>query len=164
MVGDFLINIYSSQFCNNCTLVKKYLEQKGVVVNVIFINDEIEAFLKHNGYNNLPVLEVNNKLSDCFTKEELDKIIAEELKAISKLDVLTLEKLAESGKKVDAVLSSDRDRVSKIMNALNSNISKYGAAYCPCKLDKSLKSVCPCEEFRTNKDMKKCHCGIYIRK
>ena len=128
------------------------------------INDEIEAFLKHNGYNNLPVLEVNNKLSDCFTKEELDKIIAEELKAISKLDVLTLEKLAESGKKVDAVLSSDRDRVSKIMNALNSNISKYGAAYCPCKLDKSLKSVCPCEEFRTNKDMKKCHCGIYIRK
>ena len=164
MVGDFLINIYSSQFSNNSTLIKKYLEQKGVVVNVIFINDEIEAFLKHNGYNNLPVLEVNNKLSDCFTKEELDKIIAEELKAISKLDVLTLEKLAESGKKIDAVLSSDRDRVSKIMNALNSNISKYGAAYCPCKLDKSLKSVCPCEEFRTNKDMKKCHCGIYIRK
>lgn len=159
-----LINIYSSQFCNNCTLVKKYFEEKGVFANIIYVNDEIEKFLKSNGYNNLPVLEVNEKLMDSFNKEELDKIIAEELKAISKLDVLTLEKLAESGKKVDAVLSSDRDRVSKIMNALNSNISKYGAAYCPCKLDKSLKSVCPCEEFRTNKDMKKCHCGIYIRK
>lgn len=159
-----LINIYSSQFCTNCTLVKKYFEEKGVFVNIIYINDEIENFLKSKGYNNLPVLEVNEKLTDSFSKDELDKIIAEELKAISKSNTLIWEELIEAGKKVDAVLSSDRNRVSKIMDALNSNILKYGAAYCPCKLDKSQENICPCEEFRTNKDMKKCHCGIYIRK
>ena len=159
-----MINIYSSQFCNNCTIVKKYLEEKGVFANVIYINDEIENFLKSNGYNNLPVLEVNNKLSDSFTKEDLDKIIEEELKAASKEKVLILEDLIEAGRKVDAELSPDRDRVFKILNALNSNIAKYGEPYCPCKLDKSSKSICPCEEFRTNKDMKKCHCGIYVRK
>jgi ferredoxin-thioredoxin reductase catalytic subunit len=34
----------------------------------------------------------------------------------------------------------------------------YGKRYCPCKLDRTDDTVCPCKEFR---ETKHCHCGIF---
>lgn len=54
-----------------------------------------------------------------------------------------------------------------VKQGLKDNQEKYGKRYCPCvQIDESednSKYICMCEEFRNNKDMKMCHCGLYLR-
>lgn len=45
-----------------------------------------------------------------------------------------------------------------ILDGLEGNKVKYGARYCPCKLEKKQENICPCKEFRS---AGKCHCGLF---
>lgn len=45
-----------------------------------------------------------------------------------------------------------------ILDGLEGNKVKYGARYCPCKLDKVSENICPCKTFREKKE---CHCGLF---
>lgn len=47
----------------------------------------------------------------------------------------------------------------KIINALERNFEKYGASYCPCKINRIDDNICPCKEYR---ETGKCICGLYL--
>lgn len=53
--------------------------------------------------------------------------------------------------------------VQKIKLALRERTLMYGKPYCPCSLQRTEDTVCPCKEFREDKNMQRCHCGLYIR-
>lgn len=47
---------------------------------------------------------------------------------------------------------------SLVVEGLQKNIAKYGAPYCPCKVQRVDENICPCLEFRTQGI---CECGLY---
>lgn len=50
----------------------------------------------------------------------------------------------------------DTDYANKIHRAVIAN-----NGYCPCKLEKTPDTKCPCKEFLEGEDGL-CHCGLYI--
>lgn len=40
---------------------------------------------------------------------------------------------------------------------------KANDGYCPCLIEKSQSTKCPCEEFRKSLIQGQCHCGRYIK-
>lgn len=36
--------------------------------------------------------------------------------------------------------------------------------YCPCRLEKTADTKCPCKEFRMSQNAGECHCGAYIKR
>lgn len=35
--------------------------------------------------------------------------------------------------------------------------------YCPCRLEKTPDTKCPCKEFREQTTKGECHCGAYVK-
>ena len=52
-------------------------------------------------------------------------------------------------------LNPDKTYVEKLIKAIYKN-----NGYCPCKLEKSKKNICPCEEFLEKKE---CKCKFFIK-
>lgn len=55
-------------------------------------------------------------------------------------------------------LNEDGARVLRIIKALERNFNKYGAAYCPCKVERTPENICPCFDYT---DTGNCKCGLY---
>lgn len=55
-------------------------------------------------------------------------------------------------------LNPNEDRVRQIREALKSN-----GGYCPCRIDQTPDTKCPCKEFREQKMPGECHCGLYVK-
>lgn len=55
-------------------------------------------------------------------------------------------------------LNDDGERVLRTIEALKRNFKKYGAAYCPCKIERIPDNICPCKE---NREQGTCKCGLY---
>jgi len=51
-------------------------------------------------------------------------------------------------------LNPNKEQVLKIIEAIYKN-----NGYCPCRVNKSQESVCPCKDFIENK---KCKCNLFI--
>lgn len=51
------------------------------------------------------------------------------------------------------------DMKDTILEGLERNKAQHGARYCPCRLQKTVDTVCPCREFREEGH---CHCGLFI--
>lgn len=41
---------------------------------------------------------------------------------------------------------------------------KANSGFCPCRLEKTPDTKCPCKEFRESKTVGECHCGAYIKR
>lgn len=55
-------------------------------------------------------------------------------------------------------LNPNEDRVRQIREALKAN-----GGYCPCRIDQTPDTKCPCKEFREQKMPGECHCGLYVK-
>lgn len=53
-------------------------------------------------------------------------------------------------------LSKDKELVAEIKQKLKDN-----DGYCPCRLDKTEDTKCPCKEFREQDEAGECYCGLY---
>jgi ferredoxin-thioredoxin reductase catalytic subunit len=65
----------------------------------------------------------------------------------------------EYARKHGHVINPDSEIVTMITDGLDNSKRDVGVRYCPCRLEKTLDSVCPCLEFRTTNH---CHCGLFI--
>jgi ferredoxin-thioredoxin reductase catalytic subunit len=45
-----------------------------------------------------------------------------------------------------------------VLEGLERNLTLYGARYCPCRVDRTRDTICPCREMR---ETKHCHCGLF---
>lgn len=55
-------------------------------------------------------------------------------------------------------LNPDRAHVQEIREALKANDN-----YCPCRLEKTPDTKCPCKEFREQTEPGLCHCQLYMK-
>lgn len=53
-------------------------------------------------------------------------------------------------------LSKDKELVAEIKQKLKDN-----GGYCPCRLEQTEDTKCPCKEFREQNEVGECHCGLY---
>ena len=54
-------------------------------------------------------------------------------------------------------LNKDKELVQEIKALLKANNN-----YCPCRIEKTPDTKCPCKEFR-EMTSGECHCGLYIK-
>ena len=40
---------------------------------------------------------------------------------------------------------------------------KENDGYCPCQIEKSSETKCICKNFKEQKELGECHCGLYIK-
>ena len=59
--------------------------------------------------------------------------------------------------KTRIVLNSDKNLVREIKAQLKANDN-----YCPCRIEQTSDTKCPCKEFR-EMTSGECHCGLYIK-
>jgi ferredoxin-thioredoxin reductase catalytic subunit len=68
--------------------------------------------------------------------------------------------LEDEGLKSGMVLTENYILRGAVIEGLERNVDLWGAPYCPCKLEKVDKNICPCEEMRETRN---CHCGLFER-
>lgn len=56
------------------------------------------------------------------------------------------------------VRNSNKDIYNEVTRAVKEN-----DGYCPCELDKTEDTKCPCKSFREQTQVGECHCGRYIK-
>ena len=55
-------------------------------------------------------------------------------------------------------LNDDAAYVAEFQQRLKEN-----DGYCPCRLEKTPDTKCMCKDFREQKELGECHCGLYIK-
>ena len=55
-------------------------------------------------------------------------------------------------------INDNKELVNEIRTKLKENND-----YCPCSLIKSEDTICPCKNFREQKELGECHCGLWIK-
>lgn len=50
----------------------------------------------------------------------------------------------------------------KIFNEVMSEV-RANKGFCPCRLEKTPDTKCPCKEFRMSNVIGECHCGAFIK-
>lgn len=73
------VNVYSTQSCPYCTMVKSYLKGKRVPFNDYDVGrDERRAaeMVRKSGQMGVPVVEINGRVIVGFNKAEIDRALA----------------------------------------------------------------------------------------
>lgn len=55
-------------------------------------------------------------------------------------------------------INPDPEIYIKVTEAVAEN-----GGYCPCAIEKTADTKCPCKEFREQKHSGECHCGRYVK-
>lgn len=65
------------------------------------------------------------------------------------------EKFAEkSGLKINEGMKDT------VLTGLMANQDRYGARFCPCKVEHITDNICPCGQVRAKKE---CDCGLFVK-
>lgn len=64
------------------------------------------------------------------------------------------------GGKAEFELSEDIEQVKKVRGALERRKERYGEKYCPCQIDRTSDTICPCKTYRESGN---CQCKLYKR-
>lgn len=56
------------------------------------------------------------------------------------------------------IVNSNTELVNKIRKKLKEN-----DGYCPCSIEKSENTKCPCKYFLERNESGECHCGLYVK-
>ena len=60
--------------------------------------------------------------------------------------------------KLKIIKNPDKATYDSVIAAVKANDN-----YCPCRLEKTPDTKCPCKEFREQAAEGECHCGAYIK-
>lgn len=72
------VNVYSTQSCPYCTMVKNYLREKKVPYNDYDVGrDPIKAneMVRKSGQMGVPVVDINGRIIIGFNKQEIDRAL-----------------------------------------------------------------------------------------
>lgn len=64
------------------------------------------------------------------------------------------------GGKASFELNPDLEHVKRVRESLERIKERYGEKYCPCNVDRSEDTICPCKDYR---ETGKCRCKLYKR-
>lgn len=73
------VNVYSTQSCPYCTMVKNYLREKHVPYNDYDVGRDpgkAEEMVRKSRQMGVPVVEINGKVILGFNKSEIDRALA----------------------------------------------------------------------------------------
>jgi len=77
-----LIRVYTTPTCKWCNLLKEHLDSKNVSYEDIDVSkDRFSALdmIRKSGQSAVPVIEINDNIVVGFDKEQIDKLLAEQL-------------------------------------------------------------------------------------
>ena len=78
--------------------------------------------------------------------------------------VALLEKSKNYAHKQGFKLNPDKRIVRLVIEGLIENKRKYGEYYCPCRLEHTERTICPCYYHKKEiKQSGKCLCGLFVK-
>ena len=72
------VNVYSTQSCPYCTMVKNYLKEKKVQFSDFDVGRDqrrADEMVRKSGQMGVPVVEINGKVIVGFNKPEIDRAL-----------------------------------------------------------------------------------------
>lgn len=72
------INVYSTQSCPYCTMVKNYLREKKVAFSEYDVGRDrrkADEMVRKSGQMGVPVVEINGRIIVGFNKPEIDRAL-----------------------------------------------------------------------------------------
>jgi len=73
---DRNLRIYTSEFCNNCGIVKSFFMKNKIEFEEVSTSSaSVSAMLLNKGFEHLPVVEYNGELTNNLTRESMQKLI-----------------------------------------------------------------------------------------
>lgn len=72
------VNVYSTQSCPYCTLVKNYLKEKKVPFSDFDVGRDqrrADEMVRKSGQMGVPVVEINGRIIVGFNKPEIDRAL-----------------------------------------------------------------------------------------
>lgn len=73
------VNVFSTQSCPYCTMVKSYLKEKKVSFSDYDVGRDqrrAEEMVRKSGQMGVPVVEINGRIIVGFNKAEIDRALA----------------------------------------------------------------------------------------
>lgn len=73
------VNVYSTQSCPYCTMVKNYLREKRIAYNDWDVGRDrrkADEMVRKSGQMGVPVVEINGRIIVGFNKTEIDRALA----------------------------------------------------------------------------------------
>jgi glutaredoxin-like YruB-family protein len=73
------VNVYSTQSCPYCVMVKNYLREKKVPYNDFDVGRDsrrADEMVRKSGQMGVPVVEINGRVIVGFNKAEIDRALA----------------------------------------------------------------------------------------
>lgn len=56
------------------------------------------------------------------------------------------------------IQNPDLETYQQVRSAVTSN-----SGFCPCRLERTPDTKCPCKDFREQTTAGECHCGLYLK-
>ena len=114
------------------------------------VEDEYNAYFDYIKIG--PYIAEKGPLNKTTTNQALYQIIDGE-----RLDI-TFKFWRSLDGKAKYELNDDLEHVKRIRKGLERNKEKFGEKYCPCRLDHTPDTICPCREYRETGE---CHCKLF---
>lgn len=167
-----LVVLYTADYgCAECEvfekLLKKHRLDKYVDVKVIIPQAQAELALE-NGIDVIPLVHIFNNGKKtavyAFSPSEMLKKFRQAVEDRIKLYRNLSRRYRQHAKKISSLIGEKVCVNAKVILLIIRQIEELGKPYCPCRTEKSEKTICPCfyhvEELRRHG---RCRCGLFYK-
>ncbi|MHC1628862.1 MAG: ferredoxin-thioredoxin reductase catalytic domain-containing protein [Candidatus Nezhaarchaeales archaeon] len=173
MKSRFAVILYTADYgCVECEVLEELIEKEKlkpfIDLKVVITHDEESLDLAERlGVDGIPLLIVKKEDGKLKIDDPDPQIQLKKLKEAIKHRIELYNKLKkqyeEHAKKLSQLLGKKVVVNHKVIPLIIKQVEEYGKPYCPCRIEKNEKTICPCyyhvEELKA---YKRCRCGLFM--
>jgi len=173
--SKFYVIFYTSDYgCAECEVLESLIKGEGledlIDLKVVITHDEESLDLAEElGIDSIPLLVVKKEGEVFRIDDPNPEIQLKKLKELIKHRIelyVKLKKFFEDhAKKISELLGKKVEVNPKIIPLVIKKIEDYGKPYCPCRVERNERAICPCfwhvDELRK---YGRCRCGLFFVK
>jgi len=167
-----LVVVFSADYgCAECEVFEELLESSGLAKFVDYFivipntDDAVELALE-SGISAIPLVAVYEKGAVRFFEDPDPRVLLEKLESELQNRVAVykfiLDKLRKHAEGLSSILGKRVVVDEEAAVQLVYSVEVYGKPYCPCRVEKSERTLCPCQfHVHELKTRGKCRCGVF---
>lgn len=171
----FAVLFYTADYgCAECDVLEGLIKKEGledlIDLKVVITHEEESLDLAEQlGIDTIPLLVVkkeNGELRiDDFDPYEQFKKLKEVIRHRIELYNKLKKQYEEHARKISKLIGKEVVVNPKVIPLIIKQIEDYGKPYCPCRVERSERTICPCF-WHVNELMRygRCKCGLFIIK
>jgi len=173
--SKFVVIFYTADYgCAECEVLEELIKKEGledlIDLKIVITHEEESLDLAEQlGIDTVPLLVVKKENGefriDDFDPHEQFRKLKEVIKHRIELYNKLKKQHDEHARKISKLLGKEVVVNPKIIPLIIKQIDKFGKPYCPCRIKRSERTICPC--FWHVDELKRygrCKCGLFMVK